>query len=128
VTQSEDAAWYACLNMIFSMSEIVYSKIESPGGSDNSQASTPRYSRLSDFRKTGCWKWFLNAATTFNELQFMDGSLNSVLTCSVPNAFPPLNFNLARYVQNSLVKFQSRSCSKFACYIPMSLVKFKIHV
>ena len=79
VTPEEDYAWYACLNMIFSISEIVHGKIGSPtpcaDGSPSPNRVPPRHT---DFLQTSCWKWFKNAASTFNHLQFLDGSLPAV--------------------------------------------------
>lgn len=81
VDHEQDPVWYAALNLIFAVSEIMAGKIDSPRGSTDSPASsTQSTSKIIDVEEASWWKWFRNGASKLLDLQFMEGSLLAVQT------------------------------------------------
>jgi hypothetical protein len=76
VTASQNPAWYACLNVAFTIGSVGVNKHKARGSPNSaSSASSPRsqYPEEEDW-----WKWFRNASSTFIDLQFREGSMLAV--------------------------------------------------
>jgi hypothetical protein len=74
VKSAEDPAWYANLNIIFAIGDVMKEKNSARVRSPGSMHSSPRFPTEDSM----WWKWLRNASSVFIDLQFREGSLGAV--------------------------------------------------